>query len=139
MVKHAFRCGLNHGEWSLHITDQLQSSQSVESQTNSDPFPAPFHEPKIDIYQKEKTAICSTTGGYPQPEVTWSCRDHPEERERSLEHDTLVISEEDGTFTIRSTVNITGLQNVTCSVYNPTSGQTLSITKGISLSKIPGT
>ncbi|XP_056244575.1 CD276 antigen homolog [Seriola aureovittata] len=90
---------------------------------------APFHEPKIEINQDEKIATCSTKGGYPKPEVTWRSGDLLEGHERTLElHETTITNETDDTYSIRSTVNITGLLKVTCTVYNPTSHQTLSAT-----------
>ncbi|XP_023273400.1 uncharacterized protein LOC111663436 [Seriola lalandi dorsalis] len=90
---------------------------------------APFHEPKIEINHDEKIATCSTKGGYPKPEVTWRSGDLLEGHERTLElHETTITNETDDTYSIRSTVNITGLLKVTCTVYNPTSHQTLSAT-----------
>uniref|UniRef100_A0A3B4T4H2 Ig-like domain-containing protein n=1 Tax=Seriola dumerili TaxID=41447 RepID=A0A3B4T4H2_SERDU len=93
------------------------------------PVSSPFHEPKIEINQDEKIATCSTRGGYPKPEVTWRSGDLLEGHERTLElHETTITPEANGTYSIRSTVNITGLLTVTCTVYNPTSHQTLSAT-----------
>lgn len=76
------------------------------------------------------TATCSTKGGYPKPELKWSSGDGGTGLEpRELE--TNITVEEDATYSISSTVNITGFQKVTCRVYNPTSNQTLSATKDI--------
>lgn len=93
-------------------------------------FPAPFQEPNVEINQTEMTATCSTKGGYPKPELKWSSGDGGTGLEpRELE--TNITVEEDATYSISSTVNITGFQKVTCRVYNPTSNHTLSATKDI--------
>ncbi|XP_026232242.1 ICOS ligand-like isoform X2 [Anabas testudineus] len=92
---------------------------------------APFQEPKIEINRKEKTATCNTKGGFPEPEIKWSSGD----RGTNLKphKPSTVIFEEDGTFSVSSTVSIIGLQNVACEVYNPTSNQTLTATKEVSV------
>ncbi|KAG8000864.1 hypothetical protein GBF38_018135, partial [Nibea albiflora] len=92
---------------------------------------APFQEPNIEINQTEMTATCSTKGGYPKPELKWSSGDGETGLEpRELATNTTV--EGDATYSVSSTVNITGFQKVTCTVYNPTSNQTLSATKDMS-------
>lgn len=89
---------------------------------------AQFQDPHIEVNQRDLTATCSTTGGYPEPELRWSSEDGGPgldipELETSMKPDV------DGTFSVHSTANISGLQEVTCSVYNPTSNQTLTATK----------
>ena len=99
--------------------------------TNPDLFPAPFQEPKLEINQSNKTATCSTKGGYPKPEIEWTSQDGRDQSERTLEQhevQTTMNTEENGTYSISSTANITGSQRVTCRVHNPTSNQTLSVT-----------
>ncbi|XP_067458983.1 CD276 antigen homolog [Thunnus thynnus] len=97
---------------------------------------APFQEPKLEINQSNKTATCSTKGGYPKPEIKWTSQGGQNQSERTLEqHEvkTTMTSEEDGTYSTSSTANITGSQRVTCRVHNPTSNQTLSVTKDTTL------
>ncbi|KAK2839402.1 hypothetical protein Q5P01_013142 [Channa striata] len=83
---------------------------------------APFQEPKIEINQAENTATCSTKGGYPKPELKWTSEDGRILKLRKL---PVIKKENDGTYSVISTVNITGLNNVTCEIYNPTSKETL--------------
>ncbi|CAK6968407.1 CD276 antigen-like [Scomber scombrus] len=90
---------------------------------------APFQEPKVDINKTNKTATCTTKGGYPKPEITWIIEDGETQTERTLEPhqvQTTMTPEEDGTYSIRSTINVTVTksQKVTCRVYNPTSNKT---------------
>lgn len=93
-----------------------------------DLFPAPLQDPHIEINQTEMTATCSTKGGYPKPEIKWSSVDRgtgPDPHELQA----IMTLEEDGTYSVSSTANITGLQKVTCTVFNPTSNHTTSETK----------
>lgn len=105
---------------------------------NVDPFPAPFQEPKIEINQKEKTATCSTKGGFPKPKIKWSSGDGGTAPALS-EPVTLITNEDNGTFNVSSTVIITGLEEVICDVYNPTSNQTLRATEYLPPSNNTGT
>ncbi|XP_026151052.1 ICOS ligand-like isoform X2 [Mastacembelus armatus] len=89
-----------------------------------------FQKPQIEINQTEMTAACSTKGGYPKPEIRWSFEGGVS-RVGQHEVQTTVTYEEDGTYSVHSTANITGLQKVTCDVYNPTSNQTVSSTKDV--------
>ncbi|XP_035532880.1 T-lymphocyte activation antigen CD80-like, partial [Morone saxatilis] len=94
---------------------------------------APFQNPNIEINQTEMTATCSTNGGYPEPELKWSG-----DGGTKLEpQKTTMTREADLTYNISSRVNVTGLQKVTCTVYNPTSNQTLTATKDVSPIKSP--
>ncbi|XP_026001695.1 ICOS ligand-like [Astatotilapia calliptera] len=92
---------------------------------------ANFKEPNIEINQKKMTATCITQGGFPEPELAWISTDH-EGHERALEPpDVLTLQihkEEDGTYSVISTANITGSKMVTCNVYNPTSNKTVGAT-----------
>lgn len=80
------------------------------------------------------TATCITQGGFPEPELAWISIDH-EGHERALEPPdvpTLQIhKEEDGTYSVISTANITGSKTVTCNVYNPTSNKTVGATAAL--------
>lgn len=96
---------------------------------NLDPFPAHFQEPKIKINEIEKTATCSTKGGFPEPDIMWSTEDGGTNLEPHEQ--PAVTFEEDGTLDVSSTINMTGLKKVICDVYNPTSNQTLSATKDL--------
>ncbi|GLD51548.1 CD276 antigen homolog [Lates japonicus] len=66
----------------------------------------PFQEPETEINQANMTATCRTKGGYPKPEIKWSSGDG----RTILEVQTKMTSEEDGTYSVSSTANITGLQ-----------------------------
>ncbi|XP_040912880.1 CD276 antigen homolog isoform X2 [Toxotes jaculatrix] len=89
----------------------------------------PFQEPKIEINQNKMIASCRTAGGYPKPDVTWS-DGHGRTLEAHKVH-TTITPEKDNNFNVSSTTNITGSNNVTCTIYNPTSNQILSATKDI--------
>ncbi|XP_051260229.1 CD276 antigen homolog isoform X2 [Dicentrarchus labrax] len=94
---------------------------------------APFQKPNIEMNQTEMTATCSTNGGYPEPELKWSG-----DGGTKLEpQKTTMTREADLTYNISSRVNVTGLQKVTCTVYNPTSNQTLTATKDVSPDEEP--
>uniref|UniRef100_A0A4W6E1Q9 Ig-like domain-containing protein n=1 Tax=Lates calcarifer TaxID=8187 RepID=A0A4W6E1Q9_LATCA len=95
----------------------------------------PFQEPETEINQANMTATCRTKGGYPKPEIEWSSGDG----RTILEVQTKMTSEEDGTYSVSSTADITGLQKVTCRVYNPTLNQTLSASKDMTSSITPFT
>ncbi|XP_030614638.1 ICOS ligand-like isoform X2 [Archocentrus centrarchus] len=104
------------------ITDSIRSiCQSIIH------VAASFKEPIIEISQTEMTATCTTKGGFPKPALSWSSVNH-EGHERTLEPpdvQTSEIQEGDGTYTIISTAGIPGSKKVTCSIYNPTSNQTV--------------
>ncbi|XP_019208125.1 T-lymphocyte activation antigen CD80 isoform X1 [Oreochromis niloticus] len=94
---------------------------------------APFDMPNIVFNTRDMMAMCATKGGFPEPELSWIVMDH-EGHERTLEPpdvQTYLYKEDDGTYRVTSTANISGSQKVTCSVYNPTSKETLSVIKDV--------
>lgn len=89
--------------------------------------------PNIVFNTRDMMAMCATKGGFPEPELSWIVMDH-EGHERTLEPpdvQTYLYKEDDGTYRVTSTANISGSQKVTCSVYNPTSKETLSVIKDV--------
>ncbi|XP_051260226.1 CD276 antigen-like [Dicentrarchus labrax] len=109
----------------VRLMDEKESKKHCKSTLQ---VSAPFQKPNIEINQTEMTATCSTNGGYPEPELKWSG-----DGGTKLEpQKTTMTPEADLTYNISSRVNVTGLQKVTCTVYNPTSNQTLTATKDVS-------
>lgn len=100
----------------------------------SDSFPARFEMPNIMVNTIDMMAMCATKGGFPEPELSWISVDH-EGHERTLEPPDVqtleIYKEDDGTYRVTSTANVRGSQKVTCSVYNPTSKETLSVIKDV--------
>ncbi|XP_067373007.1 CD276 antigen homolog isoform X2 [Channa argus] len=84
---------------------------------------ARFQEPKIKINQAEDMATCSTKGGYPKPDIKWRSGDGRTVLKPRVP--PTVKPEEDGTYSVTSSANITRFNNVTCEVYNPTSKEIL--------------
>ncbi|XP_005745765.1 uncharacterized protein LOC102196298 isoform X2 [Pundamilia nyererei] len=95
---------------------------------------ARFEMPNIVVNTIDMMAMCATKGGFPEPELSWISVDH-EGHERTLEPPDVqtleIYKEDDGTYRVTSTANIRGSQKVTCSVYNPTSKETLSVIKDV--------
>ncbi|XP_039883347.1 butyrophilin subfamily 2 member A2-like isoform X1 [Simochromis diagramma] len=95
---------------------------------------ARFEMPNIVVNTIDMMAMCATEGGFPEPELSWISVDH-EGHERTLEPPDVqtleIYKEDDGTYRATSTANIRGSQKVTCSVYNPTSKETLSVIKDV--------
>ncbi|XP_026233204.1 CD276 antigen-like [Anabas testudineus] len=96
---------------------------------------APFQEPKIEMNQKEKTATCSTKGGFPEPVIRWMSGNGG--TKVGLSEATMISEEDNGTFSVSSTVIITGLKKVICEIYNPTLNQTLIATEDVPTPKNP--
>ncbi|XP_062287326.1 CD276 antigen-like [Scomber scombrus] len=113
----------------LESREESDEPQSMERDEECKDESARLSEPKVDINKTNKTATCTTKGGYPKPEITWIIEDGVNQTERTLEPhqvQTTMTPEEDGTYSIRSTINVTVTksQKVTCIVYNPTSNKT---------------
>ncbi|XP_034042634.1 programmed cell death 1 ligand 1-like [Thalassophryne amazonica] len=136
---------LKHGNFSLRINplklDDDNTSLEVIFKANLQPkigmcqvtvyVAARFEEPNIQINESEKMATCSTKGGYPKPQITWTTTDS--KHSFSLpEQGISSVPAENGTLDISSTVSINGIQSVTCDVFNPTSKETRTATKIIS-------
>ncbi|KAF3695193.1 Butyrophilin subfamily 1 member A1 [Channa argus] len=68
-------------------------------------------------------ATCSTKGGYPKPDIKWRSGDGRTVLKPRVP--PTVKPEEDGTYSVTSSANITRFNNVTCEVYNPTSKEIL--------------
>ncbi|KAG7463657.1 hypothetical protein MATL_G00179140 [Megalops atlanticus] len=86
---------------------------------------AKFQEPEVNVYcteQREVQVVCTSQGGFPKPNVSWTGLDHAD----SLST-TITIDPDSSTFSIRSTVhvNITRGQKLTCSVTNPALQETV--------------
>ncbi|XP_025759605.1 CD276 antigen homolog isoform X1 [Oreochromis niloticus] len=92
---------------------------------------AVFQEPNIELSQA--SATCSTAGGYPEPEVMWLSTDN-QGNEAILEPLEVKIDNNtrNGTFSVFSKANISGLKTVTCRICNPTSGECQTTTKDVS-------
>ncbi|XP_051260231.1 T-lymphocyte activation antigen CD80-like isoform X4 [Dicentrarchus labrax] len=89
---------------------------------------APYQHLVLTVNNTANRATCTAHGGYPEPELKWSG-----DGGTKLEpQKTTMTPEADLTYNISSRVNVTGLQKVTCTVYNPTSNQTLTATKDVS-------
>ncbi|XP_051260232.1 ICOS ligand-like [Dicentrarchus labrax] len=94
---------------------------------------APYQHLVLTVNNTANRATCTAHGGYPEPELKWSG-----DGGTKLEpQKTTMTREADLTYNISSRVNVTGLQNVTCTVYNPTSNQTLTATKDVSPAEEP--
>ncbi|XP_034144576.1 butyrophilin subfamily 1 member A1-like [Esox lucius] len=84
-----------------------------------------FQTPVVMINYEDRKAECSSTGGYPEPTLTWT------HQNGFLDQDIpqIIRDPESGTFNISSTVNITENQILTCSIFNPTLNETLNTTQ----------
>ncbi|KAJ8004581.1 hypothetical protein DPEC_G00137760, partial [Dallia pectoralis] len=92
----------------------LFPSYSVES----------FQKPVVTMNYEDRKAECSSTGGYPEPTLTWTNQNGLMDQGV-----TQIIRNPSGTFNISSTVNITENQTVMCVIYNPTLNETLRSTQ----------
>lgn len=90
--------------------------------------------PNIVVNTIDMMAMCATKGGFPEPELSWISVDH-KGHERTLEPPDVqtleIYKEDDGTYRVTSTANIRGSQKVICSIYNPTSKETLTVIKDV--------
>uniref|UniRef100_A0A3P9A6F4 Ig-like domain-containing protein n=1 Tax=Esox lucius TaxID=8010 RepID=A0A3P9A6F4_ESOLU len=84
-----------------------------------------FQTPVVMINYEDRKAECSSTGGYPEPTLTWT------DQNGFLDQDIpqIIRDPERGTFNISSTVNITENLILTCSIFNPTLNETLNTTQ----------
>ncbi|KAJ8004582.1 hypothetical protein DPEC_G00137770 [Dallia pectoralis] len=83
-----------------------------------------FQTPVVKVNYEDRKAECSSTGGYPEPTLTWT------NQNGLMDQDvTQIIRNPSGTFNISSTVNITENQTVMCVIYNPTLKETLRSTQ----------
>uniref|UniRef100_A0A3P8YGA3 Ig-like domain-containing protein n=1 Tax=Esox lucius TaxID=8010 RepID=A0A3P8YGA3_ESOLU len=84
-----------------------------------------FQTPVVMINYEDRKAECSSTGGYPEPTLTWT------DQNSVLDQDIpqIIRVPESGTFNISSTVNITENQILTCAIFNPTLNETLITTQ----------
>ncbi|XP_053719116.1 uncharacterized protein LOC128757668 isoform X3 [Synchiropus splendidus] len=79
-----------------------------------------FQTPTITVNGTKAT--CRARGGYPEPVVRWTGEN--ESGPVTWEPVNKTVTPENQTFSISSTVDITDITDVTCSIYNPTSNKT---------------
>ncbi|XP_053719115.1 uncharacterized protein LOC128757668 isoform X2 [Synchiropus splendidus] len=88
-----------------------------------------FQTPTITVNGTKAT--CRARGGYPEPVVRWTGEN--ESGPVTWEPVNKTVTPENQTFSISSTVDITDITDVTCSIYNPTSNKTSTagLAKGV--------
>ncbi|KAM8882759.1 uncharacterized protein ACB058_016790 isoform 2-T2 [Synchiropus picturatus] len=79
-----------------------------------------FQTPTITV--NGTNATCRARGGYPEPVVRWT--GETESGPVTLKQVNTTVTRENQSFSISSTVDITNITDVTCSIYNPTSNKT---------------
>ncbi|XP_019896346.1 butyrophilin-like protein 10 isoform X1 [Esox lucius] len=88
---------------------------------------ARYQKPTVNL--TDSTVECNTQGGFPEGQVTWMTNNTPLD---PGEADTKTSQDpETRTFNISSRVNGTGIQNLTCSIHNPTLNETQTTTISI--------
>ncbi|XP_030284121.1 uncharacterized protein LOC115588025 [Sparus aurata] len=94
---------------------------------------APYQNLVLTVKDITNSATCSARGGYPAAQVSWKGLNRSSDEEQDLQDAETFLQQDptEKTFSITSSVSLTGLKSVTCIVYNPHSQETRTRTEEI--------
>ncbi|XP_063356207.1 CD276 antigen homolog [Pelmatolapia mariae] len=96
----------------------------------------PYQNPRLDVNMKTMTAVCTTQGGFPAPEIQWVLlykSSHQSVESRNIQTTTMQ-NYHDRLYSSRSTLPIPAgpHEAVSCVIHNPTLNRTMRATRTFS-------